>query len=143
MMSFNYSMPSPYFELDLPGPLASVLMLYFFAALWFYRRVCKIVSVSSAFGVVKKSRQQCILAHVHFDTSWAPAFLSGTGHVILPTYLPKQTRQSSCSGPRALTCQTLAHSREVQVAYKSRQPNLLRSCSESLVFPFFFIQLFP
>jgi hypothetical protein len=34
--------------------------------------------------------QQCILAHVHFDTSWAPVFLSGTGRVILPTYLPQR-----------------------------------------------------
>jgi hypothetical protein len=26
--------------------------------------------------------------HVHFDTSWAPAFLSGIGRAILSTYLP-------------------------------------------------------
>jgi hypothetical protein len=34
--------------------------------------------------------QQCILVHVHFNTSWTLAFLSGTGRVILPTCLPAE-----------------------------------------------------
>ncbi|KAJ7205519.1 hypothetical protein GGX14DRAFT_458549, partial [Mycena pura] len=83
-------MPSLFFELSLTGPPSSVIILstslQFLGSTTASLRDCvRELGFWSCEGV---QGQQCILAHVHFDTSWAPAFLSGTGHVVLPTYLP-------------------------------------------------------
>jgi hypothetical protein len=92
MISFDYSMPSQCFELNLLGPL--LFRADLFASLQFLgstaanlRDCDRELGFWSCEGV---QGQRCILAHVHLDTSWAPAFLSGTGRVILPTYLPTQ-----------------------------------------------------